>query len=181
MLCNVRFLFLSDEGTMLETLDYTVLIGSTPTFLYFDLYPYSPYAGHYVYTRYKNVGVLPIRMKVKSHVSSIGPSLERNRKQIKNRVSLNSNNHRVSDYLSYINSLGSLSIFCFSLTDNSIFQFVSQHFLRSTLHFMFPSDEATTLKTLDVLYRQYTNTTFVPLSVMDNLLGNSIQLLQITQ
>ena len=31
-------LFLSDEGPMLETLDYTIHIGSTPTFLYFDLY-----------------------------------------------------------------------------------------------------------------------------------------------
>ena len=30
-------LFLSDEGPMLETLDHTIRIGSTPTFLYFDL------------------------------------------------------------------------------------------------------------------------------------------------
>ena len=30
-------LFLSDEGPMLETLDYTIRIGSIPTFLYFDL------------------------------------------------------------------------------------------------------------------------------------------------
>ena len=28
---------LFDEGPMLETLDYTIRIGSTPTFLYFDL------------------------------------------------------------------------------------------------------------------------------------------------
>ena len=28
----------TDEGPMLETLDYTIRIGSTPTFLYFDLY-----------------------------------------------------------------------------------------------------------------------------------------------
>ena len=34
---------------MLETLDYTIRIGSTPTFLYFDLYLYSTYAAHYVY------------------------------------------------------------------------------------------------------------------------------------
>ena len=34
---------------MLETLDYTIRIGSTPTVLYFDLYPYSTYAAHYVY------------------------------------------------------------------------------------------------------------------------------------
>ena len=35
---------------MLETLDYTntIRIGSTPTFLHFDLYLYSAYAAHYV-------------------------------------------------------------------------------------------------------------------------------------
>ena len=41
--------FLSDEGPMLEMLDHTIRIGSTPTFLYFDLYLYSAYAAHYVY------------------------------------------------------------------------------------------------------------------------------------
>ena len=41
--------FFSDEGPMLETLDYTIRIGSTPTFLYFDLYLYSAYAAHFVY------------------------------------------------------------------------------------------------------------------------------------
>ena len=34
---------------MLETLDYTIRIGSTPTFLYFDLYLRSAYAAHFVY------------------------------------------------------------------------------------------------------------------------------------
>ena len=34
---------------MLETLDYIIRIGSTPTFLYFDLYLYSAYAAHFVY------------------------------------------------------------------------------------------------------------------------------------
>ena len=34
---------------MLETLDYTIRIGSTPTFLYFDLYLNSAYAAHYAY------------------------------------------------------------------------------------------------------------------------------------
>ena len=35
---------------MLETVDYTLIcIGSTSTFLYFDLYLYSAYAAHYVY------------------------------------------------------------------------------------------------------------------------------------
>ena len=38
-----------DEGPMLETLHYTIRIGSTPTFSYFDLYLYSTYAAHYVY------------------------------------------------------------------------------------------------------------------------------------
>ena len=33
----IYFLFLSDEGPMFKTLDYTICIGSTPTFLYFDL------------------------------------------------------------------------------------------------------------------------------------------------
>ena len=41
-------LFLSDEGPMLETLDHTIRIGSTPTFLYFDLYLHSAYVAHYV-------------------------------------------------------------------------------------------------------------------------------------
>ena len=59
---------------MLQTLDYTIRIASTPTILYFDLYLYSTYAAHYVYTKYKKVRVLPICMKVKSHVSSVGPS-----------------------------------------------------------------------------------------------------------
>ena len=36
-------MFLSDEGPMLETLDYTIRIGSTPIFLYLDLYLYSAY------------------------------------------------------------------------------------------------------------------------------------------
>ena len=46
---NQLFGFLSDEGPMLETLDHTIRIGSTPTFLYFDLYLYSAYAAHYVH------------------------------------------------------------------------------------------------------------------------------------
>ena len=41
-----HLMFLSDEGPKLETLDYTIHIGSTLTFLYFDLYLY---AAHYVY------------------------------------------------------------------------------------------------------------------------------------
>ena len=32
---KIYFLFLSDEEPTLETLDYTIRIGSTPTFLYF--------------------------------------------------------------------------------------------------------------------------------------------------
>ena len=49
----IYFLFLSDEGSMLKTLDFTVLsvlaVYSTPNFLYFDLYLYSAYAAHYIY------------------------------------------------------------------------------------------------------------------------------------
>ena len=40
---------LSDEGPMLETLDYTIRIGSTPTFLYFDLYCIYIYIYIYIY------------------------------------------------------------------------------------------------------------------------------------
>ena len=47
--------FLSDEGPMLETLEYTIRIGSTPTFLYFDLTPYyidlSTMAGCIIYSQ----------------------------------------------------------------------------------------------------------------------------------
>ena len=42
---------------MLETLDYTIRIGSTPTFLYFDLYLHSAYAAHYVYLSLKGLAV----------------------------------------------------------------------------------------------------------------------------
>ena len=44
----IMSLLLSDEGPMLETLDYTIRIGSTPTIVYFDLYLYSAYAAHYI-------------------------------------------------------------------------------------------------------------------------------------
>ena len=51
---SLGFLFifgfsLHDEGPTLETLDFTIRIGSTPTFLYFDLYPNTAYAIDYVY------------------------------------------------------------------------------------------------------------------------------------
>ena len=42
-------MFLSDEGPTLETLDYTIRIGSTPTFSYFDLYLNTAYTALYVY------------------------------------------------------------------------------------------------------------------------------------
>ena len=44
---------------MLETLDYTIRIGSTPTFLYFDLYLYSAYAALFVYI-YIHIVIYPI-------------------------------------------------------------------------------------------------------------------------
>ena len=43
-----NFRVLSDEGPTLETLDFTIRIGSNRVFLYFDLYLYSAYAAHYV-------------------------------------------------------------------------------------------------------------------------------------
>ena len=45
----IYFLFLSDEGPTLETSDFTICVGSAPTFLCFDLHLYTPYAAHYVY------------------------------------------------------------------------------------------------------------------------------------
>ena len=42
-------MFLSDVGPTLETLDFAFYIGSTPIFLYFDLYLNTAYAAHYVY------------------------------------------------------------------------------------------------------------------------------------
>ena len=50
---SLGFLFIfcfSNKGPMLETLDYTIRFGSTPTFLNFDLYLYSAYAAHYTFT-----------------------------------------------------------------------------------------------------------------------------------
>ena len=47
----IYFLFFSDEWPTVETLDFTIRIGSTQTFSYFDLYLYSAYAAHYVYIR----------------------------------------------------------------------------------------------------------------------------------
>ena len=37
-------MFLSNEGPTREMLDFTIRIGRTPTFSYFDLYLYSAYA-----------------------------------------------------------------------------------------------------------------------------------------
>ena len=42
-------MFPSDKRPTLKTLDFTFYIGSTPTFLYFDLYLNTAYAAHYVY------------------------------------------------------------------------------------------------------------------------------------
>ena len=57
---SIYFLFPSDKGPVLETLDYTFRIGSTPTFLYFDLYLHSAYAAHHVYFNYSIYVVIPI-------------------------------------------------------------------------------------------------------------------------
>ena len=45
---TLHFMFLSDEGPTFKTLDFTFYIGSTPTFLYFDLYFNTAYAAHYI-------------------------------------------------------------------------------------------------------------------------------------
>ena len=65
---------------MLETLDYTIRIGSIPTFLYFDLYLYSAYAAHFVYlnsgyVRLRNSGqirVLESRRELHVYLLLIG-------------------------------------------------------------------------------------------------------------
>ena len=44
-------------------LDYTIRIGSTPTFLYFDLYLYSAYTAHYIAT----AGLLVITALLNNH------------------------------------------------------------------------------------------------------------------
>ena len=51
---------------MLDTLDFTIRIGSTPTFLYFDLYLYSAYAAHYVY--FFTTYVFPENKEIVKHV-----------------------------------------------------------------------------------------------------------------
>ena len=51
---------------MLETLDHTIRIGSTLTFLYFDLYLYSAYAAHYVYFNFK------VALKIFYHAVRVG-------------------------------------------------------------------------------------------------------------
>ena len=42
-------MFISDERSTLETIDFIIRTGSTPTFLYFDLYLDAAHAVHYVY------------------------------------------------------------------------------------------------------------------------------------
>ena len=43
-------MFLSDEGPTLKTIDFAIRIGSTPTFLYFDLYLNTAYATYVYFT-----------------------------------------------------------------------------------------------------------------------------------
>ena len=60
--------FLSDEGPMLETLYYTIRIGSTPTFLYFDLYIYIysslVLTGKHIHFKVAPYGSLKIERKI---------------------------------------------------------------------------------------------------------------------
>ena len=60
-------MFLSDEEPTLETLDYTMRIGSTPTFLYFDLYLYSAGAAHYTFIKIL-IGNINIRLVIKLYI-----------------------------------------------------------------------------------------------------------------
>ena len=46
------------EGATLETLDFTIHIGSTPTFLYFDLYFNTADAAHYTFITVAYSGIL---------------------------------------------------------------------------------------------------------------------------
>ena len=46
---NFRFSLTKGQCSKRKTIYSTIRIGSTPTFLYFDLYLYSAYEGHYVY------------------------------------------------------------------------------------------------------------------------------------
>ena len=54
---------------MLETLDYTIRIGSTPTILYFDLHLYSAYAAHYYY--YYSIGIHAAKIAGKNNHTTI--------------------------------------------------------------------------------------------------------------
>ena len=45
---TLDFMFLSHEGPTFKTLDFAFYIGSTATFLYFDLYFNTAYAAHYI-------------------------------------------------------------------------------------------------------------------------------------
>ena len=48
LLFFIYYLFFSEKGSTLETLDFTIRIGIRPKFSYFDLYLYFAYAAHYV-------------------------------------------------------------------------------------------------------------------------------------
>ena len=59
----LKRVYRSDEEPTLETLEFTFHIGSTPTFLYFDLYLNTAYAAHYVYRSAKSIqSVAPSRI-----------------------------------------------------------------------------------------------------------------------
>ena len=57
------------EMEVFETFDYTICIGSTPTFLYFDLYLYSAYAAHYrTCISLKKVAAIVAESRTRSYV-----------------------------------------------------------------------------------------------------------------
>ena len=57
-----------------ESLDFTIRIGSTPTFLYFDLYLYSAYAAHYVSYTHRLIGRFHAQQKYDVHPVSTSNS-----------------------------------------------------------------------------------------------------------
>ena len=75
IVCVYIYLYIRANARMLETLDHTIRIGSTPTFLYFDLYLYSAYAAHYVYC---NFSVIYCCFRKDCELSKLFPSTKVN-------------------------------------------------------------------------------------------------------
>ena len=88
-------------------------------------------------SKYKKVGVLPIRI-VKSNVSSIGPSSERNTRQRANAQNVRLYySYRLYTNLFYLNLLyGFFFIFCFVINVAFILEVCRLPYLQSVLFFL---------------------------------------------